>query len=123
MRILVTNDDGISSPGLGALAGAVAAAGHQPVVVAPSTDWSGASACLGPIDDPGRVAVDEVRVGLTDGESLIGFSVAAPPALITMLASLGGFGDPPKAVVAGINRGPNTGRSTLFSNHWGRPGW
>ena len=44
MRILVTNDDGISSPGLGALAGAVAAAGHQPVVVAPSTDWSGASA-------------------------------------------------------------------------------
>jgi len=115
MRILVTNDDGISSPGLGALAGAVAAAGHQPVVVAPSTDWSGASACLGPIDDPGRVAVDEVGVGLPDGGSLVGFSVAAPPALITMLASLGGFGDSPKAVVAGINRGPNTGRSTLFS--------
>ena len=115
MRILVTNDDGISSPGLGALAGAVAAAGHQPVVAAPSTDWSGASACLGPIDDPGRVAVNEVGVGLPDGGSLVGFSVAAPPALITMLASLGGFGDPPKAVVAGINRGPNTGRSTLFS--------
>ena len=115
MRILVTNDDGIFSPGLGALARAVASTGHQPVVAAPSTDWSGASACLGPIDDPDRVAVDEVKVGLPDDGSLVGFSVAAPPALITMLASLGGFGDPPEAVVAGINLGPNTGRSTLFS--------
>ena len=115
MRVLVTNDDGISSPGLHALAAAVAAAGHRPVVAAPSTDWSGASACLGPLDDPDRVAVDRVEVPGLTGEAAIGYSVGAPPALISMLADLGGFGPPPEMVVAGINRGPNTGRSTLFS--------
>ncbi|MDG2427467.1 MAG: 5'/3'-nucleotidase SurE [Acidimicrobiales bacterium] len=112
MRVLVTNDDGISSPGLHALAAVVAAEGHEPVIAAPSSDWSGASACLGPLDDPDRVRVERVDVG---GLSAIGYAVGAPPALITMLADLGGFGPPPDLVVAGINRGLNTGRSTLFS--------
>jgi len=118
VRVLVTNDDGIFSPGLHALAAAVAGAGHEPVVAAPSTDWSGASACLGPLDDPDRVSVERVEIpGMAgpDGGALIGYSVGAPPALISMLADLGGFGPPPGLVVAGINRGPNTGRSTLFS--------
>ncbi|MEC8999662.1 MAG: 5'/3'-nucleotidase SurE [Actinomycetota bacterium] len=115
MRVLVTNDDGISSPGLHALAAAVADAGLLPVVAAPSADWSGASACLGPLDDPDRVPVSRIDVPGLDGEAATGFSVGAPPALISMLADLGGFGPPPEMVVAGINRGPNTGRSTLFS--------
>ena len=118
VRILVTNDDGITSPGLHALAAAVVAVGHEPLVAAPSTDWSGASACLGPLDDPDRVSVDRVPVpGVVsaDGSPVVGHAVGAPPALISMLADLGGFGPPPTMVVAGINRGPNTGRSTLFS--------
>jgi 5'-nucleotidase len=118
VRVLVTNDDGIASPGLHALAAVVADAGHQPVVAAPSTDWSGASACLGPLEDPDRVSVERVVVpGVAgpDGGELVGYSVGAPPALISMLADLGGFGPSPGLVVAGINRGPNTGRSTLFS--------
>jgi 5'-nucleotidase len=115
MRILVTNDDGIHSPGLHALAAAVVAAGHEAVVAAPSSDWSGASACLGPLEDPKRVSVERVALPVPDGSTMTGFSVGAPPALISMLADLGGFGEPPEMVVAGINRGPNTGRSTLFS--------
>lgn len=115
MRVLVTNDDGISSPGLHALAAAVAEAGHQPAVAAPSSDWSGASACLGPLEDPDRVPMAEVDVPGLSGPSAVGYSVDAPPALISMLAILGGFGPPPQLIVAGINRGPNTGRSTLFS--------
>ena len=115
MRILVTNDDGITSSGLHSLAAAVVAAGHQPLVAAPSWDWSGASACLGPLDDPNRVPVDRVDFPGPDGSTTTGYSVGAPPALISMLADLGGFGEPPEMVVAGINRGPNTGRSTLFS--------
>lgn len=115
VRILVTNDDGISSPGLHALVVAVAEAGYEPVVAAPSDDWSGASACLGPLDDPDRVPLERVEipglVGFVDNV----FSVGAPPALISMLADLGGFGPRPELIVAGINRGPNTGRSTLFS--------
>ena len=80
MRVLVTNDDGIFSPGLHALAAAVAGAGHEPVVAAPSTDWSGASACLGPLDDPDRVSVERVEIpGMAgpDGGALIGYSVGA----------------------------------------------
>ena len=62
MRILVTNDDGITSPGLHALVAAVVAVGHEPIVAAPSTDWSGASACLGPLDDQDRVSVDRFPI-------------------------------------------------------------
>lgn len=115
MRILVTNDDGISSPGLHALAIAVAEAGHEPVVAAPSADWSGASACLGPLDDPDRVPLERAEIPRLAGSVDTVFSVGAPPALISMLADLGGFGPPPELIVAGINRGANTGRSTLFS--------
>jgi 5'-nucleotidase len=115
MRILITNDDGIHSPGLHALAAAVVASGHEAVVAAPSSDWSGASACLGPLADPKRVPVERVDFPVPGGSTMTGSSVGAPPALISMLADLGGFGEPPEMVVAGINRGPNTGRSTLFS--------
>jgi len=115
MRILVTNDDGIHSVGLHALAAAVAASGHEVVVAAPSSDWSGASACLGPLEDPKRVSVERVSFPVPGGSTMTGYSVGAPPALVSMLADLGGFGEPPEMVVAGINRGPNTGRSTLFS--------
>ncbi len=112
-RVLVTNDDGIDAPGLAALAGLVRDAGMVPVVAAPAIDWSGASAALGPLDDPDRVAVESVMLPGLDGVEASG--VGAPPALIVMLAMLGGFGDPPHLVVSGVNRGPNTGRSTLHS--------
>ena len=46
MRILVTNDDGIDSEGIHELARALAGTGHEIVVVAPSSDWSGAGAAL-----------------------------------------------------------------------------
>ncbi|MGB2238076.1 MAG: 5'/3'-nucleotidase SurE, partial [Pseudomonadales bacterium] len=49
MRALLTNDDGIDSPGLHALARQVEAAGFEVVVVAPSFDASGTGASLGHI--------------------------------------------------------------------------
>ncbi|MBC8195746.1 MAG: 5'/3'-nucleotidase SurE [Acidimicrobiia bacterium] len=110
MRVLVTNDDGIASPGLAALASMVADAGMTPVVAAPALDHSGAAAALGPLADPSRVSVDEVMLG-----DLSAHSVHAPTALIVMLSMLGGFGDPPDLVLSGVNNGPNTGRSTLHS--------
>ncbi|MDP7258645.1 MAG: 5'/3'-nucleotidase SurE [Acidimicrobiales bacterium] len=110
MKVLVTNDDGISSPGLAALAAMVVDAGMNPVVAAPAQDHSGAAAALGPLADPSRVVVDQVAIG-----SLTAHSVHAPTALIVMLSMLGGFGEPPDLVLSGINNGPNTGRSTLHS--------
>ena len=47
MRILVTNDDGVFAPGIAALAGALAEAGHDVTVVAPLEDQSGSSAATG----------------------------------------------------------------------------
>ena len=41
MRILITNDDGVQAPGINVLAAAVAAAGHDVIVVAPSGERSG----------------------------------------------------------------------------------
>jgi 5'/3'-nucleotidase len=114
MRVLVTNDDGIASPGLSALARAIQRAGHETLVVAPSEDRSGSSASLGRIVPKNRMRVDPVE--LTDGAtSLPACTMDAPPGLIVMAAVLGAFGDPPDVVVSGINLGPNTGHSILHS--------
>lgn len=113
LKALVTNDDGIESTGLHALAELVSELGFEAIVAAPSVNLSGVSASLIPLGDPGRVHVD-----VSDLPGLSGipaYSVGAPPALIVMLAMIGGFGDPPDLVLAGVNLGPNTGRSTLFS--------
>ena len=47
MKVLVTNDDGVGSPGLHALARALVDAGHDVVVVAPDRDYSGSGAAIG----------------------------------------------------------------------------
>ena len=47
MRILVTNDDGVDAPGIKPLAVALAADGHDVVVVAPTSDRSGSGAAIG----------------------------------------------------------------------------
>ncbi len=48
MRVLVTNDDGVESPGIVALARSLHEAGHDVFVVAPASDLSGAGASIGP---------------------------------------------------------------------------
>jgi 5'/3'-nucleotidase len=57
MTVVVTNDDGIDSPGIHALADVVRSLGHDCVVVAPAHDMSGSSAAIGRInvDAPARV--------------------------------------------------------------------
>ena len=49
LRVLVTNDDGVASPGIVALAAALHDAGHDVRVVAPASDLSGAGASIGPL--------------------------------------------------------------------------
>lgn len=112
-RILITNDDGIESPGLAALAAEVAARGHDLIVAAPAEDQSGASASIWRMHSDAHV--DVVPVELTDAPGVRAFSVAAPPGLIVLAASLGAFEDVPKVVLSGINAGLNTGRSILHS--------
>ncbi|MFF5290434.1 5'/3'-nucleotidase SurE [Paractinoplanes globisporus] len=106
MRILITNDDGIASPGLEALATAVREAGHEVVVAAPSTEYSGMSASLQAVTTEGRVLIEQTPFG---------YAVPAAPAFIVVLATLGVFGDVPDLVLSGINPGANAGRAVLHS--------
>lgn len=114
LRVLVTNDDGIGSPGIAALAGAIQAAGHDTFVVAPADDRSGASASLGRIVPKDRIEVWPVDM-TWDGRAVTACAIDAPPGLIAMAAVLGAFGDPPEVVASGVNLGPNTGHSILHS--------
>jgi 5'-nucleotidase len=107
-RILVTNDDGIDSVGLHVLARALVPLGDV-VVVAPDSEWSGASAALGAL----HLLQPEVRAALVGGIAEA-WTVNGPPGLCVMFARLGVFG-PIDLVVAGINPGANVGRAIYHS--------
>lgn len=113
MRVLVTNDDGVGSEGLWALARRVITAGFDVVVAAPSTDMTGMGAALGGALGTGAITFAEVT--RSDIGSAPCFAVDGPPALCVVLTQLRAFGDPVAAVVSGVNPGLNCGRSTLHS--------
>lgn len=113
MRLLVTNDDGIESEGLHVLAAALADAGHDPLVVAPNTDWSGASAALGRLHPDEHIELK--RVELPNRADIDAYAVNGPPALAVLTGQLGAFDTAFDAVVSGINAGSNTGRAILHS--------
>lgn len=112
-RILVTNDDGIEARGIHVLAAALAAEGHDVIVVAPDCDRSGVGASLGTISSDEHLDVQRVELPGCDG--VPAYAVDATPGLCVVAACLGAFGAPPGLVVAGINPGPNTGRAVLHS--------
>lgn len=112
MRVLVTNDDGVSSAGLAALAAGVMDEGHDVTVVAPARDSSGSGAAIGAVRGDQVIPYQAVRLAGFDGPA---FALEGPPALAVMVARLGGFGEPPDMVASGINAGSNTGRAVLHS--------
>ncbi len=107
-RILVTNDDGIDSIGLHALARAMTVHGDV-VVAAPDAEYSGAGASLGAL----HVIHPEVRREVVDGVTEA-WSVTGPPGLCVMFGRLGVFG-PIDLVVSGVNPGANVGRAIYHS--------
>ena len=113
MRILVTNDDGVDSPGIHALAAALVADGHDELVVAPSDDRSGAGASIGRMMNVGPPPVE--RHAWDELPDLPVYSVDAPPAMAVFATALGAFGDLPDLICSGINPGNNTGHLVLHS--------
>lgn len=107
--LLLTNDDGIDSVGLHVLARAMRVHGEV-LIVAPDGEYSGAGAALGPLHLI-RPEVREVPLAGFDRA----FAVSGPPALCTMFAALGAFGEVPDLVVSGINPGANVGRAVYHS--------
>ena len=112
-RVLITNDDGIDSPGLRALAEVARDRGHDTLVAAPSWDSSGASAAVTGVTQEHHLLVEPRD--WVDWEPGTVLAVNATPALICRSALQGKFGQAPDIVLSGINRGANTGRAILHS--------
>jgi 5'-nucleotidase len=113
VRVLVTNDDGIESPGLRSLAEMARRRGHDVLVAAPCWDASGASASVTGVAQVGEVAIETRAWEGWDDDAVK--TLDATPALIVFYAMHGRLGARPDVVLSGINRGANTGRSILHS--------
>lgn len=111
-RALVTNDDGIDSPGLHALVTAALKAGLEVVVAAPAEQASGASAALSAVRRDGRTLVEQRDLPGLDVEA---WAVQAQPGHIVAAALNGWFDPRPELVLSGINHGANVGRAILHS--------
>ncbi|GAA4378264.1 5'/3'-nucleotidase SurE [Agromyces bauzanensis] len=120
MRALITNDDGIDSAGLYALALAACRQGFEVVVAAPAQEASGSSASIIATDSRAVTAAGgRGHIRIEDrtfrGLDVPAHAVHAAPALIALVAAHGAFGPPPDLVLSGINRGANVGRAILHS--------
>lgn len=113
MRALITNDDGIESAGLRQLALSALESGLEIVVAAPMSEASGSSASVSAVAADHRVVIEKRTLqGLEDQPV---YAVVGSPGLITLLATRGGFGDPPQLVLSGINLGANAGYAVVHS--------
>lgn len=101
--ILVTNDDGVRSPGIRTLAQTVADLGRV-VVVAPDRNRSAIGHAL-TLEDPLRV--DELKKDV--------YAVDGTPTDCVNLGIHGLLQQPPDLVISGINRGSNVGDDITYS--------
>ncbi len=111
MNILLTNDDGISAPGIWAAAQALTALG-QVTVVAPAGNYSGYSAAL-----PPSRSVSFFSYQHPEGcpANVTAFGLSGTPAGCVHVGLSGAFGGPFDFVVSGINHGANLGRDVFYS--------
>ena len=107
MHILVTNDDGVTAPGLLVLAGQLRELG-QVTVLAPDRNWS-ASGHVKTLHRPLRVK----EVQLADGSPALASDGA--PSDCVALAILGLIPDKVDIVVSGINPNANLGHDVTYS--------
>ncbi|MEI7989366.1 MAG: 5'/3'-nucleotidase SurE [Chloroflexota bacterium] len=107
MHILITNDDGITAPGLAALAQEMRKLGKV-TVLAPDKNWS-ASGHVKTLHRPLRI----VQTNLADGTS--GFAADGAPSDCVALALLGFIREKIDLVVSGINPNANMGHDVTYS--------
>lgn len=115
-RILLSNDDGITAPGLGAVYVELARLGEV-TVAAPAENQSGVGHGI-TFGQP--ILVKQIEP-LAKGEGGQGpwYRIAAKPATCVRLALAALLKDRPDVVVSGINRGDNTGLTLYVSGTLG----
>jgi 5'-nucleotidase len=113
LRALITNDDGIDSPGLWTLAAGAVAAGLDVTIAAPHVDASGVGASVMAVRERGQVRLHPREIPQLPG--VPAFAVEGHPAFIVHAAGRGWLDPEPDVVLSGINLGANTGHSVLHS--------
>jgi 5'-nucleotidase len=109
MRVLLTNDDGISAPGLQAARRALRELdGIELDVIAPD---SNRSATARSITTRSPLTVEEVE--FDDGD--VGYATDGTPVDCVRFAELGLVGGRPDLIVSGINHGANLGDDITYS--------
>lgn len=109
-QILLTNDDGIRSPGLWAAANALSEIGYVHVA-APRDQFSGAGRSM-PNTSDGVIEIKEVVV---NGKTWQVYAVGGTPAQTVQYAILEILPSPPDLLVSGINYGENVGNGVTIS--------
>ncbi len=107
MNILLTNDDGIYSEGIRALYKSLKEIGNV-TIVAPDTERSAVGHAI-TLSDPLRVK------SVNREGKLFGYATTGTPADCVKLAIRAILKKRPDIVISGINLGPNTGYSVLYS--------
>ncbi len=110
LQILLTNDDGIRSPGLWAAASVLSELGY--VTVAAPRDQVSATGRSMPRSSDGRIERTTLNI---NGQEWPVFSIGGTPAQVVLHAILEVMDRPPDLVVSGINYGENLGHSITIS--------
>ena len=109
-QILITNDDGIKSPGLLAAARSLVSLGDIHIV-APREQYSGAGRSL-PLSSDGIIQKQELHI---NGRTHIGYAVGGSPAQSVLFGVLEILDKKPDLIVSGINYGENVGSGITIS--------
>lgn len=109
MKILVSNDDGIYSPGIKALANAMAEIADEVIIVAPDVEQSATSSAL-TLRRPLRYKATKLN---NVAKNIKAYRVDGTPADCVILG-VHNEGKP-DLIVAGINLGPNLGYDVIYS--------
>jgi len=120
MLILLTNDDGVSSPGITLLAAALRREGHRVIIVAPEKNRSGCSHSICFLNEPLKIKEIEKDT----------WSCSGTPVDCLIVALLGGIPEidikthqenrlnlekAPDVILSGINLGANLGTDLTYS--------
>lgn len=116
MRILLTNDDGITSDGLWAAARGLARVGDL-TVIGTADDWSNGSASIRHVVGSRLARFDAVPDDVP--ASVEAYSIEASPGGAVLAGVMTGLFEPFDLVVSGANYGINVGGDLLYSGTFG----
>ncbi|MFN8523548.1 MAG: 5'/3'-nucleotidase SurE [Chloroflexota bacterium] len=118
MRILLTNDDGITSPGLWAAARGAARVGHL-TVIGTTSDWSACGAAVMLKAGTRLKKYETVPTELNGLDHVEAYSIEAPPGAAVIAGLMSGLFEPFDLVISGVNQGLNVGLDLSHSGTLG----